>query len=280
MAFSSLNGVVAVELVRRGGLLTAKNTAGAGILDPQLPDLPPDADETRKLIRRKLLGACCRFEHRPSFFCGGGALAGWIFSGPTAPQSTQTRTDSTVSPAVARSHTRCRWPPASTGDAANRAKVLEDVVLTLETSRSNDLVRLRELYGKLTEYYQGNGRRGAAMEGSESSDERDLYGLRRCHRLRSVAAAVPRTGGGPADATFLGRFIAATYVRCLCALAASSKSTARSPQPSTSASTTCRRSTGTGSTSAYIRLSRGRGRAHGQGDGADEEGGSGCFARR
>ena len=214
------------------------------------------------------------------FFFGGGALAGWIFSGPTAPQSTQTRTDSTVSPAVARSHTRCRWPPASTGDAANRAKVLADVVLTLETSRSNDLVRLRELYGKLTEYYQGNGRRGAAMEGSESSDERDLYGLRRCHRLRSVAAAVPRKGGGPADATFLGRFIAATYVRCLCALAASSKSTARSPQPSTSASTTCRRSTGTGSTSAYIRLSRGRGRAHGQGDGADEEGGSGCFARR
>lgn len=55
LAYVSLNGVVAVELIRRGALLPTKNLAGVGVLDSFPPDLPPEAAEQRTAIRRKLL---------------------------------------------------------------------------------------------------------------------------------------------------------------------------------------------------------------------------------
>jgi ankyrin repeat protein len=58
LAYLSLHGVAAIELIRRGALLTAKNTAGVGILDAGPADAPPIEAETRKLIKRKLLGPC------------------------------------------------------------------------------------------------------------------------------------------------------------------------------------------------------------------------------
>ena len=53
----------------------------------------------------------------------------------------------------------CWQPTATTSDLASRNKVLVSIVTTLEQSRNNDLSRLKELQGKLIEFYQSSGRR-------------------------------------------------------------------------------------------------------------------------